>query len=134
MKKIIMIIAMVVMAASAMGESFQLGLINPVQLVPESAGVDGFRLGLIYTKNSSMKGLDINWIASHTTGKLEGVQIWGLVNIVEGGGKGAQIFNFINYDKGNFEGVQLGTFNINESIKGGRLGFINVSQKLTEER
>ena len=132
MKKLLVVMAMfVVTVMSAYAEnSFQLGLVTPIQIVPEGSGVDGVRLGLIYTKNSSMKGLDMNWIASHTTGRMEGVQVFGLVNIVEGGGKGLQVFNFINYDKGNFEGFQLGTVNFNESIKGGRLGTINYSQKL----
>ena len=131
MKKILLAIGVfVIMSVGALaGEKVQLGLINPVQLVPEGSSVDGLRLGLIYTKNSSVKGLDMNWLISETTGRMEGVQVFGVFNKV-GGGKGGQIFNFINYSTGDFEGVELATINVTKGFKGGRLAAINYSEKL----
>lgn len=129
-KKMLMLAVFLMLAVAAVaGEKIQLGLVNPVQLVPEGSSVDGLRLGLIYTKNSSVKGFDMNWLISDTTGKMEGVQVFGLFNKV-GSGKGGQVFNFINYSTGEFEGVELAAFNITKGFKGGRLATINYSDKM----
>lgn len=131
MKKKLMALGLFLMLSvgAFAGEKIQLGLVNPVQLVPEGSAVDGLRLGLIYTKNSSVKGVDVNWLISDTTGKMEGVQVFGLLNIT-GSGKGGQIFNVINYSKGDFEGVELASINITKGFKGGRLATINYSENL----
>lgn len=130
MKKMMVVLMFIMAFGFAHGETLQLGLFNPVQLVPEGASVEGVRLGLIYTKNASVKGADFNWLVSHTTGAQEGVQIWGLLNMVEGGGNGIQIFNGINYTKGAKQGVQFATININENMKGIVIGTVNAGQKI----
>lgn len=130
MKKILTVLLFVMAVSFANAETLQLGLFNPIQLIPEGSSVDGCRLGLIYTKNASVKGVDVNWLVSQTTGTHEGIQLGGVLNIVQGGGKGIQVFNGINYTQGSREGIQFAAVNINQSMKGIVLGTANISQKM----
>lgn len=130
MKKLLTVLLFVMAVSFAQAETLQLGLFNPIQLVPEGSSVEACRLGLIYTKNASVNGIDANWLVSQTTGTQEGVQLFGVLNIVQGGGKGIQLFNGINYTKGSREGVQFAVVNFNENMKGVVLGTVNISQNM----
>ena len=46
----------------------QLAIFNPAQIVKDSEPVNGVRLNLIYTKNTSMTGLDLGFIYNENTG------------------------------------------------------------------
>ncbi len=120
------------------GKPIQLSLFNPIQIVPESESVSGFRFNLIYGKNANVTGLDLG-LVNQTTGKEEGVQ-WGGVNLTDGGFTGWQA-SFVNVSKGSSVGLQTGTVNYHmghfnglqfsivnyaATLKGLQLGIINI--------
>lgn len=106
----------------AQGNPIQLSLFNPVQIVPERESVNGLRLNLIFSKNSSLVGADLG-LVNMTTGPQTGVQ-WGFVGIVEGKFSGWQ-WNMVSVDRGDFEGLQMGMYNSAEYVNGLQLGLIN---------
>ena len=129
MKKIVFLMTALLLISSvgpvfAEDKPIQLSLFNPVQLMPEDASIAGVRLNLIYTKNSSVTGLDIGFLVNHNgTGISKGVQ-WSLVGIVDGDFVGWQA-NVVNLTKNNFEGFQWGLVNYAENCNGFQLGFVN---------
>lgn len=135
MKRVVMVfIAAVLMvfcfAATAPAQSpVQLSLFNPVQIVPESGSVEGVSLGLFYTKNNNLTGLNWTFIANKLTGDMKGLQ-FGLVNMVDGDVLGYQE-GFVNLVKGDFTGWQTGGFNINQSLMHGlQTGLFNKTGSL----
>jgi len=109
-------------AAQSEGKPISLGLFTPVQIVPESQGVSGFRFSLIYGKNAFVHGFDLG-LVNMTSGGLSGVQ-WGFVSIVGGNAVGWQ-WNFVSVNEGSFEGLQMGFYNQAKHVKGLQLGFVN---------
>ena len=119
----------------------QLALVNPIQIVPESQSINGFRFNLIYGKNANVTGFDLG-LANHTTGKEVGVQ-WGLVNLTDGGFTGWQdsFVNItkgtsvglqsggVNYHNGHFNGLQISIVNYAATLKGLQIGLINIIGK-----
>ena len=119
----------------------QLALVNPIQIVPESQSINGFRFNLIYGKNANVTGFDLG-LANHTTGKEVGVQ-WGLVNFTDGGFTGWQdsFVNItkgmsvglqsggVNYHDGYFNGLQISIVNYAATLKGLQIGLINIIGK-----
>jgi hypothetical protein len=110
-------------AAAEEGKPISLALVSPIQIVPETQGVNGFRFSLLYGKNAFLTGLDLS-LVGQVTGSGTGVQ-WGIVQLVGGdftgwqGGWGANITN------GKFTGLQAGIFNSAERMEGLQLGFVN---------
>jgi hypothetical protein len=86
------------------GKPIQLSLFNPVQIFPDTDGISGFRLNIIYSKNAFMKGFDLGFIVNEVTGDVAGVE-WGLVNLVSGSTAGWQA-GAGNVNHGNFAGWQ----------------------------
>ena len=144
MKKLVMLFFVVITFALfgsntlGQGQPIQLSLFNPIQIVPESESVSGFRFNLIYGKNANVTGLDLG-LVNQTTGKEEGVQ-WGGVNLTDGGFTGWQA-SFVNVSKGSSVGLQTGTVNYHmghfnglqfsivnyaATLKGLQLGIINI--------
>ncbi|HSM06679.1 MAG TPA: hypothetical protein VK858_18790 [Longimicrobiales bacterium] len=105
----------------------QLSLFPPIQLVDESEGIQGVRLG-VYAKNAGMEGFDLG-IVTHTTGDVLALQV-ALANIVEGDASGAQVgwglgFAIANVVRGDFTGFQSGLYNGAGSARALQLGALN---------
>jgi hypothetical protein len=101
----------------------QIALFAPIQILPETDFIHGFRFDLIYGRNTSITGLDLGFINHLTMGFSEGVQV-GFVNMIENDYTGWQC-GFINLTKNNFEGFQSGLFNYAKMIKGVQFGLVN---------
>ena len=95
---------------------FQVSLLNPAQLHPDTYSVDGFRWDIFYGVNDDLQGLDLGMV-NKSLGNAHGLEL-GAVNLV---------------DKG-FGGVQLGLFNeVKRDFKGVQIGLIaNVTSKTFE--
>lgn len=116
----------------------QLSLINPIQIIPESQSISGFRFNLLYGKNVDVKGFDLG-LVNQSTGIQKGVQ-WGLVNLTDGGATGWQSgfanitkgmsvglqTGAVNYHQGHFNGLQISVVNYAATLKGLQLGLINI--------
>ncbi len=122
--------------------ALELGLITPIQITDDITSVRGLRIGIIYTENADVTGLDINVIAGRVRGDFTGLQLsliniidgnmtgvqFGGVNIVQGEATGAQ-FGFVNYDNmGN--GAAFGVVNYATSYHGLQFGFVNYAREL----
>ncbi len=108
--------------AVSQGKPIQLSLFNPVQIVPETESISGFRLSLLYGRNANMSGFDWGLVTS-TTGNFTGVQ-WGLVGMVEGDFQGWQ-HNLVSITNGSFEGLQVGAYNSANYVNGLQFGLFN---------
>jgi hypothetical protein len=108
--------------AQSDGKPISLGLVTPIQIVPEGQGISGFRFSLLYGKNAFVQGFDLG-LVNVTTGGLTGVQ-WGLVSIVGGNATGWQN-NLVSFTEGSFEGLQMGFYNQARHVKGLQLGLVN---------
>ena len=109
--------------AESGGKPISLGLVTPVQIVPEAQGISGFRFSLLYGNNAFVNGFDLG-LVNMTTGGAEGVQ-WGAVSIVNGQFKGWQGNCVVSMTKGNVEGLQTGLYNQANHVKGLQLGLVN---------
>ena len=67
-------VALVPQSASAQTKPVQLGLVTPLQIVPEDQSVDAFRLCLIYCANEDVKYVDIGLVLK-TRGEQSFVQL-----------------------------------------------------------
>lgn len=143
----------------AMGASFELGLLSPLQLETPNSDIYGVKIGAIWTENRNVEGLDLNLIASkkanftgvslggfydETTGDFTGVKIpfWG-INRVGGNFTGLQFgslnmvdrhmlgaqFGLVNIINSG-EGLQVAAFNKSNSMKGIQFGFVNYTERL----
>ena len=120
------------------GKPIQLSLFNPIQIVPESQSISGFRFNLIYGKNTNVTGLDLG-LVNQTTGIQTGIQ-WGFVNLTDGGvtgwqsgfvniSKGSSVglqTGIVNYHQGHFNGLQFSVVNYAATLKGLQIGLINI--------
>jgi hypothetical protein len=115
--------------AESGGSPISLGLVTPVQIVPEGQGVSGFRFSLLYGNNAFVNGFDLG-LVNMTTGGAEGVQ-WGAVSIVNGDFKGWQGNWIVSITKGgHFEGLQTGLYNQAKHVKGLQLGIVNQTETM----
>lgn len=126
---------------NAQEKPIQLSLFNPIQIVPESQSISGFRLNLIYGKNTNISGFDIG-LVNQSTGVQKGVQFgalnltdggmtgWqdGFVNITKGSSVGLQTAA-VNYHQGHFNGLQFSIVNYAATLKGLQIGLINIIGK-----
>lgn len=142
----VLLILVILVAAPALAQSerpIQVSLLNPVQIFSEDESIKGLRLNILYGKNANMTGVDIGFIAGHTTGNGKGVQ-WNLVNITEGDFLGWQWgaanivggaftgyqLGWYNSTKGPTEGFQWGIVNTAEDMSGFQLGLVNYAKKM----
>ncbi len=114
--------------AESGGKPISLGLVTPVQIVPEGEGVSGFRLSLLYGSNAFMNGFDLG-LVNMVKGGGEGLQ-WGAVSIVNGDFKGWQGNFAVSITGGNFEGLQTGLYNQAKHVKGLQLGLVNNTETM----
>ncbi len=101
----------------------QIAIFTPIQILPETDFIEGFRFNFIYGRNKSITGLDVGFVNHLTKGLSQGVQL-GFVNIVEGDYLGWQ-YGFANLTKFNFDGFQSGIFNYAKKMRGVQLGIVN---------
>jgi hypothetical protein len=106
----------------------QLSLFAPVQLVPEETPISGVRLGLIYSKNTSVSGLDLGLITHCTSDTSVGVQ-FGLVGLVDANYIGWQD-NFVNVTREDFKGFQWGVVSYARRANGFPLGVVNYAMSM----
>ncbi|MBK5096223.1 MAG: hypothetical protein JJE01_00480, partial [Gemmatimonadetes bacterium] len=146
-------VALVPGAASAQTKPVQLGLVTPLQIVPEDQSVDAFRLCLIYCGNQDVKyvdiglvlktrgeqsfvqlgavglgndftGVQLNLAGAYNTGHLSGVQWSGLGNYTVDG-TGVQLSHLFNYAE-EFGGLQFALVNYAKDLQGLQVGLINI--------
>jgi hypothetical protein len=104
------------------GKPIQLALVDPIQIVPETESISGFRLSLIYGRNVNMSGFD--WgLVTKTSGNFSGVQ-WGFVGVVDQNSEGWQD-NLVSITNGSFKGLQMGLYTSSNSVNGVQFGLIN---------
>jgi len=131
----------------------QLGLVTPLQIVPQDQSVGTLRLCLIYCANEDVSYIDLGlvlktsgknegfqfslvglgndftgvqwgWAGSYNTGDLAGVQLAGLGNYTVGG-EGVQLASFFNGAE-SFGGLQIALVNYTKDLQGLQLGIINI--------
>ena len=114
--------------AESGGQPISLGLVTPIQIVPESQGVSGFRFSLLYGSNAFMNGFDLG-LVNVVKGSGEGVQ-WGAVSIVNGNFVGWQSNWLVSMTEGSFTGLQTGLYNQAKHMKGLQLGIVNNAETM----
>jgi hypothetical protein len=139
MKRILLTIALAAMVLCSFGvergygetaeEPFQIALFNPVQLRPETKGIVGLRLSLIYGKNVMVRGLDVGLVNHNTGGESVGLQ-YGLVGFIEGDFAGWQD-NAVSITRGTFTGYQSGLYNEAGTGTGLQMGFVNRARDMS---
>ena len=124
----------------------QLSLAAPAQLVPQDWDVYGLRLGVIYSENRNVGGIDIgmfNCTTKHgsgfglgvlwndVNGEFKGIQVSGICNSVYGDNLGVQIAGVVNKmgDDSLFKGIQIGVVNLAADMDGVQLGLLNCGVK-----
>ena len=146
-------VALVPQSASAQTKPVQLGLVTPLQIVPEDQSVDAFRLCLIYCANEDVKyvdiglvlkttgkneivqlsavglgndftGVQLNFLGAYNTGHLSGVQLSGLGNYTVTG-EGVQLAHIFNGAE-DFGGLQIALVNYTKDLQGLQVGLINI--------
>ena len=109
--------------AQSDGKPISLGLVTPVQIVPEGQGISGFRFSLLYGKNTFVSGFDLG-LVNMATASVTGLQ-WGAVSIVNGNFKGWQGNWIVSITEGSVEGFQSGIYNSANHVKGLQFGLVN---------
>lgn len=122
-------------------EPFEFGVISPAQLNGPETSVEGVRLGLIYTENVNVTGVDVNLVAERTKGNFKGVSLLSFYDRTDGDFTGVRIpwslpiplsFNSVGRD---FLGAQFGGLNIVDgSGLGFQMGLVNLDNSFTGVR
>jgi hypothetical protein len=115
-------------AEAAASNPFQLALFSPVQLVPESDGVRGVRLDILYGCNTEVRGLDLGLVNRTTSGESKVLQL-GFVGWAEDNLSGFQ-WNDINFTRNDFKGFQWGVINYAGNARGFQLGLVNYTENM----
>lgn len=109
--------------------SFDLNL-----LYSRVGSIDGGQLGGVNvvvrdddSASSSMRGLQLGFLANLVAGEVRGVQLGGLFNQTSGSVEGLQLAGGANFALGRVQGFQAAfAFNRAASVKGLQLGLVNV--------
>ena len=146
-------LAVLPQSASAQTKAVQLGLVTPLQLVPEDQSVGAFRLCLIYCANEDVQYVDLGlvlkttgknnivqlsavglgndfsgvqwgWAGNYNTGRLSGVQLAGLGNYTVDG-EGVMLSSIFNGSE-EFGGLQIALVNYTKDLQGLQVGLINI--------
>lgn len=146
MKKIILLAAMLfvtVLSFSAVDNEFV--LFSPLQTGGEDQDVKNLRLGILYSNNQNVSGVDANWLVSNAK-SFNGTRVFGWLNMDEKGGRQHSFLNGVNYSKGNVkgntiiawasinnnhEGIRLAGVNFTKNkVKGKDIGYVNYTKKM----
>lgn len=133
-KKLIVIL-FVLCGVASYSEALELGFLSPMQLQSPNTDIQGVRLGLIYTDNDDVEGLDFNIIANSKR-NFTGLSLGSFYDETKGDFTGIRIpwFFFIAYNRveGNLTGIQLGGVNhVQGNMQGLQVGIINLTQTAT---
>jgi len=124
----------------------QLALFAPVQIIPEDYAIYGLKLGLPYSSNRKLSGLDLGLcnqvtethyglscagLLSMHSGQMYGVNISGIMNLSDADETGLTVAALYNEIKATLKGVQIAAL-VNQaySVKGIQIGLINYSRNL----
>ena len=146
-------VALIPETAIAQEKPVQLGLVTPLQIVPEDESVSAFRLCLIYCANENVSYVDIGlvlktrgkneiiqlsavglgndfsgvqwgWAGNYNTGRLSGVQLGSLGNYTVSG-EGVMLAGLFNGTE-EFGGLQIALVNYTKDLQGLQVGLINI--------
>ena len=146
-------VALIPETAIAQEKPVQLGLVTPLQIVPEDESVGAFRLCLIYCANENVSYVDIGlvlktrgkneiiqlsavglgndfsgvqwgWAGNYNTGRLSGVQLGSLGNYTVSG-EGVMLAGLFNGTE-EFGGLQIALVNYTKDLQGLQVGLINI--------
>ena len=138
MKKNIFLLFAFLLFNVAFAEPVEIGVLSPTQLNGPNTSVEGVRLGLIYTENVNVTGVDVNLIAERTKGDFKGVSLFSLYDKTDGNFTGVRMHPwFVSYNSvgGEFVGAQVGGLNIIEgSGLGLQVGIVNLDNDFTGVR
>ena len=138
MKKNIFLLFALLLFNVAFAEPVEIGVLSPTQLNGPNTSVEGVRLGLIYTENVNVTGVDVNLIAERTKGDFKGVSVFSLYDKTDGNFTGVRMHPwFVSYNSvgGEFVGAQVGGLNILEgSGLGLQVGIVNLDNDFTGVR
>ncbi|GEM_PF-5023065 len=101
------------------------GLEYHIQDAPRNRPVPTFALNLFGGSHIGLRGLEMGLIWNHKTEFVKGVQMAGVLNMVEGPLQGMQLA-LVNIAGGQSDGMQLGIGNIASDLNGLQLGIVNV--------
>lgn len=135
MKKIVIAIFFGATLTIFGSESLELGLLSPTQLYGPQTDVNGVRVGLIYTENNSVEGLDLNILANRKK-TFKGVSLGSFYDRTDGDFTGVRLGWFVpltfNSVGGNMTGVQWGLVNMvgqhMTGVQGGAINFTNTGK------
>ena len=112
--------------AAGMSKNFNVVGVQLAGLVAESHGAAGVQLGGLVALAEWPSGVQVGGVSSIARDRFEGVQLAGLVNVVEHyWARGLQIAPGLNYAP-CLEGAQIGLINVAKRARGVQLGLINV--------
>jgi hypothetical protein len=146
-------LAVLPQSSSAQTKPVQLGLVTPLQIVPEDQSVGAFRLCLIYCANEDVQYVDLGlvlkttgknnivqlsavglgndfsgvqwaWAGNYNTGRLSGVQLASLGNYTVDG-EGVMLSGIFNGSE-EFGGLQIALVNYTKDLQGLQVGLINI--------
>ena len=126
-------VSLIPLSAAAEGAPFSAGVVDPIQIVPNSQGIEGVRLNLFYGNNTHLHGFDFAFLGvNRLKSDMKGVQL-GLVNWTESGQQvGAQL-GLVSISGGYFKGAQLGwAFNYAKEVTGLQFGIVNYAERLNK--
>jgi len=100
-----------------------LSIVTPLQVPSRDYDVGGLRINLIYGECRNLDGLDIG-VAGRAIGHGNGLQLAGVVNLVEGDGMGMQVAP-VSLVHGSYAGLQIGAANYAVRAKALQIGLFN---------
>ncbi len=116
--------------SGADSKPIQLALMTPIQIFSKETAIGGFRLNLLYGKNTTVSGFDLGLVNHITEGVSKGVQ-FGFLNMDMADYSGWQLAGIVNMTGGTVTGLQMGMVNYATHASGVQFGFINYAGTLS---
>jgi hypothetical protein len=104
-----LLLSLLVPAAAQADGPISLGVVPPVQMVPEDQSVTALRISLLYGRHADLTGLDLSLIGRNT-GDVRGVAFAG-ASLVDGDFTGWQNGWLAAVTRGNLQGLQWAVYN-----------------------
>ncbi len=111
-------------SVEADSKPIQLALMTPIQIFPKEEAIGGFRLNILYGKNTSVTGFDLGLVNHTTEGISRGAQ-FGFLNMNMADYYGWQLSFLVNMAGGTVRGLQMGIIYYATHVSGVQFGFIN---------
>ena len=110
--------------ASETGAQFQFAGLR----LPEADAVTGFRLNLLFAKNTSVGGVDLGLATFTQDGSRDGFTFNMGISMVEGNSSGCAC-TFLNIHQGQDTGANIAFVNVLKELKSGaNIGFVNMTE------